>query len=153
MLRLFDADAGLQAPFHQQRAVRVRDVIRLEGQWYPEIGRQAIRRPGGHHADDGIGTPVHPDIAAYDAGIGAIPLTPEPVAQEHHVVPARLNVLRQEVSSERDALAEHAMAVGHDHARTHTQRLLVAGQIEGARRERLQILERRRRLLPGESVP
>lgn len=67
--------------------------------------RQKCRR---HHADDGVRRIVEQDLPADRRGIA--PKTPceESVAQDHHVVPARLVILRRKIAPERRPHAQES---------------------------------------------
>ena len=148
LLRLFDGYAGLEPPRHDERAeLTIPDLLGSKRERDPQIGGTPVLRPRRQHANNGVRFRIQTDVAADDRGIGAH-APPKPVAEKRHLIFARPILVGSEIPSEPDTLAEHPIAAGRGLPRAHALRRLRRGEIEVARPERLEILERCRLPLP-----
>src|SRR5215472_1839796 len=77
-----------------------------EREWRPQanVGINKIELCG-HYTDDGIGPPTHPECAAKNRFVSGVQLLPQPVTEDHFLIPSNLAFLFREWPSQhwRDA--------------------------------------------------
>ena len=127
---------------HQKMLVMLGELLGTECRRKPElfVGDGEVHVPR-HDPDDGSRPPIHPNLAAHDAGIGAESSTPEAVAQNDDVIAARPGLFLAEGASHRWSHAERGKEIEADQGRADVLRRVFHGEIDARPLKRHQVLK------------
>ena len=114
-----EIDVIFHAPEDRQRP-RGAARLRFRGnERRPYVGVVRELQTGRHHADDGRGLTVDPYHAPQHAGVRAVAVGPDMVADDHHRIGAGALVLRDEVPAHHRPPPNHAERVDRDPRSAH----------------------------------
>ena len=139
-LRLLDGDAGFEAGDGEEPVEVVVDLLGFEDERHGELGLGSIVEARGEDAYHGVGLAVDAHGLADDFAIAA-EVCPEFVGEDDDVIAALDAFFGQEVAAHKERTAKHFVEAGGDLSAVDVFGLILAGDVEGAAGEGVDVLE------------